>query len=272
MEKSLLAVYKQIFSGRMNEPAWAVHKTTPNHTRELIHCSIPFVGKYYHQEKTKVLLYASAENLSDYCRKRQDYLDCDDYAVNRHRNSFDSSVLNPNVFFPDVHIQPINDGCLAIVALYVYLKFQSIDKISPSEFLEKISFANYGKYTITPEKQNRDYASDPNYLKASHAYIKNDIKILVPDYIIMPKAIYWADRDFIDSIKGNAKIIPIYQINARNINLRIKNYPRTALRELHPELMEWYAHLGSNGISGKTKENFLSIFGYLDDVVQSQMR
>lgn len=272
MEKSLLAVYKQIFSGRMNEPAWAVHKTTPNHTRELIHCSIPFVGKYYHQEKTKVLLYASAENLSDYCRKRQDYLDCDDYAVNRHRNSFDSSVLNPNVFFPDVHIQPINDGCLAIVALYVYLKFQSIDKISPSEFLEKISFANYGKYTITPEKQNRDYASDPNYLKASHAYIKNDIKILAPDYIIMPKAIYWADRDFIDRIKGNAKIIPIYQINARNINLRIKNYPRTALRELHPELMEWYAHLGSNGISGKTKENFLSIFGYLDDVVQSQMR
>lgn len=275
MEKSLLDVYKQIFSNRMNEPAWAVHKTTLNHTRELIHCSIPFVGKYYHQEKTKILLYASAENLSDYCCKGQDYLDCNDYAVNRHRNSFDSSVSKPDVFFPDVHIQPINDGCLAIVALYVYLKFQSIDKILPAEFLERISLANYCKYSIQPDPskpKNQDYAGNPNYLSKSHAYVENDIKILKPDYIIMPKTIYWADRDFVDAVKGDAKIIPIYQINARNINLRIKNYPRIALQELHPELMKWYENLGSNGISGETQKNFLSIFHYLDDVMQNQMR
>ena len=275
MEERLLEVYKQIFSSRMNEPVWAVHKTTPNHTHELIHCSIPFVGKCYHQEKTKILLYASAENLSDYCRKGQDYLDCDDYAINRHKNSFDSSVSKPDVFFPDVHIQPINDGCLAIVALYLYLKFQSIDKILPAEFLERISLANYCKYSIQPDPskpKNLDYAGNPNYLSESHAYVENDIKILKPDYIIMPKTIYWADRDFIDKIKGTAKIIPIYQINARNINLRINEYPKLSIQQLNPVIAGWYKHLGDNRIVGKTKENFLSIFSYLDDIMQSQMR
>lgn len=275
MEKSLLEVYKREFSSRMNEPNWAVHKTTPGHEHELIHCPIPFVGKYYHQEKTRILLYASAENLSDYCGKRQTYLDCDDYAVNRHRNSFNSSVLNPDVFFPNVHIQPINDGCLAIVALYVYLKFQSIGRVTPAEFLEKISFANYCKYTIqsAPSKpKNKDYAGNSSYLAESHVYVENDIKILKPDYIILPKTIYWTDRDFIDCVKGDTKIIPIYQINARNINLRIKNYPRASEQEISPEVMEWYTHLGSNGISWRTKENFLSVFSYLDDVMQNQMR
>lgn len=274
IEKSLLEAYKKEFSSRKNKPDWAVHKTTPGHTHELIHCPVPFVGKSYHREKTKILLYASAENLSDYSSKRLTYLDCDDDAVNRHRNSFNSSVVKPDVFFPDVHIQPITDGGLAIAAFYLYLKFQSTSRILPAEFLEKIALANFCKYTIqsAPGKnQNQDYAGDPEYLAESHAYVETDLRILKPDYIIMPKTIYGADRDFIDSVKENAKIIPIYQINARNINLRIKNYPRKSVRDIPPEVMEWYAHLGSNGISGKTKENFLSVFSYLDEIMQNQM-
>jgi len=281
METALLKAYRQIFAGKGNTPTWAVHKTTPGHTDELVHCPIPFVGRQYAKEKVRLLLYASAENLSDYNSKGKNYLDCDDYAVNRHRNSFDLSVTNPDVFFPDVHIQPISDGCLAIAALYVYMRFQAVDRISPADFLEHIAFANYCKYSIQPglareegrnrkQARNQDHAGNADYLKESHDYIKQDFEILQPDIIIIPKTIYYTDRRFVDQLKGGSRIIPIYQINARNINLRIKHYPRTEEKDLNEVLHEWYKNLGKHGIRNKTKENFLSIFNYIDDVLQHQ--
>lgn len=154
------------------------------------------------------------------------------------------------------------------------MKFQEVDTIAPADFLERISFANYCKYTIQPtsSKPNQDYASWSSYLAESHDYIANDIITLKPDYIIMPKTIYWTDREFIDKVKGTARIIPIYQINARNINLRIKNYPKMQKTDLEVVLADWCEHLNQNGINGKTKENFYSIFRYIDDVMQNQMR
>lgn len=270
MEEQLQKIYRHIFSEKNNIPNWTTHKITVGHTHEAIHCPIPFVGKDYHKETPKILLYASAENLTGY----NGYLDSDEDAINRHRNFYEWSVKKGDTFYPNVHIQPINDGTLALVALYVYMKFQPTDQIKPSEFLERFSFANYCKYTIQSENQNghfknQDYASNAEYLQYSHAYIKADIEILKPDYIIMPKAIYWTDRDFIDDVKGCAKIIPIYQMNARNINLRIKKYPRTPIEELEPVLCDWYKQLHSNGITGKTKENFLSIFAYIDNILQT---
>ena len=273
MEKRLRERYERIFSGKKNEPAWATHKNSSGHTHELIHCPIPFVGRNYEQQKVKILLYASAENLTGY----DGYLDADEDAINRHRNFFEWSIAKADTFFPNVHIQPVNDGCLPIVALYLYMKFQSVDHITPAEFLERIALANYCKYTIQPDTangraRNQDYAGERDYLAQSHAYIKADIETLKPDYIIMPKMIYWADREFIDQIKGTAKIIPIYQMNARNINLRIKKYPKTSVQKLNAVLRQWYIHLEANGIKGKTKENFLSVFAYLDDVFQNNLQ
>ena len=270
MESQLREIYKQIFASRKNEPAWATHKTTVGHTHELVHCPIPFVGKDYAQQSPKILVYASAENLTGYTG----YLDSDEKAINRHRSFFNWSVAEEESFFPNVHIQPINDGALALVALYVYMKFQPVDQVTPAEFLERISLANYCKYTIQPDNEggrfrNQDYANNAEYLQQSHTYIQTDLEALKPDYIIMPKAIYWTDRVFIDQVKGNAKIIPVYQMNARNINLRIKKYPQTPVEELNPVLRSWYEQLHSNGITGKTKENFLSVFAYLDEVLQN---
>ena len=268
MENQLLKIYTQIFASKKNEPEWAMHKATAGHTQELIHCPIPFVGKEYARQKVKILLYASAENLTGY----DGYLDDDQYAIHRHRNFFERSTSNPDTFFPNVHIQPINDGCLPIVALYLYLQFHTIDEIMPAEFLERISLANYCKYTIQSSSQNQDYATNKDYLEHSHEYIKADIETLNPDYIIIPKMIYWTDCEFIDKIKGNAKAIPIYQMNARNINLRIKKHPQKDLAELPPFLCQWYNRLEANGIKGKTKENFLSVFSYLDEVFQEYLR
>lgn len=265
MEKQLLRLYKKIFAEKNNTPTWATHKITPGHEHELVHCSIPFVGKIYNEQDIKILLYASAENLSNYS-KNNGYLDDDDFAINRHRNRYNSSTLKGR-FFPDVHIQPINDGVLLIVALYVYQKYCNNDAVTPSEFLERISVANYCKYTIQSSEKNKDYASNAEYLKESHSYIKQDISILQPDIIIMPKSIYCTDYDFICEVKGSAKILPIYQINARNVNLRIKKYPITPQEELNNVIAKWYDNLESNGFKRNTKKNFLSIFKYIDECI-----
>lgn len=258
MEKELLEAYRRIFAERKNEPDWAVKKHTSScESEELVHCTIPFIGKAYSEQKTKILIYASAENLRGY----DGYLDNDEEAVNRHRNFFNDSSKRDR-FFPNVHIQPFDNGYLTIIALYIYLKkCQNIEQMKPAEFLERISFANYGKYTIE-SSTNTDYAKDPKKLAASHEYIAQDLKILRPDVIVMPGTIYHTDRDFVDRHKGNAEIIPIYQINDRNINFRISRYAPADINNLHSVVFDWYRNLKDN----RTTDNFLSVFTYLDEI------
>lgn len=276
MEKTLLEAYKRIFESKNNEPSWAVHKTSDGHTNELIHCSIPFVGKQYAEQKLRILIYASAENLTGYCG----HLDNDDYAINRHRNKFNETAGKKDYFFPNVHIAPVEDGCLAIVALYVFMKFEKIDKIEPIDFFEMIAFGNYCKYSEVlkvkaKREKNKDHASSSSQLEASREYIEKDFEVLKPDFVIMPKTIYDRKRKFIDGIKGEAKIIPVYQINAGNINRIIKKkFPvakddrGTVVAKLDSIIQEWYDHLGSNGISGKTKDNYISVFAHIDEVLE----
>ena len=273
MVKNLLfKAYEEVFQSKNHSPDWAVHKIDPHNSNELIHCPIPFVGKDYLHQKTKILLYASAENLSKYHLNNTPYLDDDEFAINRHRIFFEESVKKFNVFYPDVHIQPITDGGLALVTYYIYCKLNGFQELLPAEFLEKICFANYCKYTISgiyssTGKQNLDYASNQKLLEHSHKYIEADISFLSPDYIVIPKTIYEADRSFIDSIKGNAQVIPIYQINSKNINMRIKVYPPVNERDLDPRIRNWWLHLSDGVLKGKTQQNYLSVFNYIDDVL-----
>lgn len=64
LTNELQKTYREISRAKENNPQWAVHKTS--NTQELVHCPIPFVGKRYADQPVKVLLYASAENLSNY--------------------------------------------------------------------------------------------------------------------------------------------------------------------------------------------------------------
>ena len=263
MEKELLEAYHRIFTGKGNEPDWAVHKAAPGREAELVHCPIPFVGKEYASQKTRILVYASAENLSRY----NGYLDDDGFAINRHRRYFDASA--PDRFFPNVHIQPFSNGYLPIIAFYVYLKYQDAARLTPAAFSERIAFANYGKYTIQPdagENRNQDYAGSRRKLGQSHEYVRQDLGILRPDVIIMPASIYKADRAFVDENKGNAAILPIYQILPRTIASRkmIRRYAPADPGKLHPAVLDWYRHLKD----GRTKDNFLSVFTYLDAVME----
>ena len=261
--------YRQIFEVQKSEGSisWAQHKkSNPN---ELVSPTIPFVGKDYLAQKTKILLYASAENLVGY----NGYLDDDSYAINRHRSWFDSKNCD---FFPKVHIAPITDGSLVIVLRYICDQLGIDMPNDPREFLETISFANFGKFSIKPKegtKRNIDYPLDKSKLDCSMPYIESDLKILRPDIIVMFKTIYTTERSLIDEWKGDAQIISLTQINARTVNTNLKRrYAPKDEAELSPVIRDWYdsKHFYKNKFTNKTHKNFLSVFTYLDNILKQK--
>lgn len=258
--------YQSIFSQKGNAPAWAYRKISS--PAKPIHCPIPFIGKRYFEQPVKILLYASAENLNGY----NGYLDDDLFALHRHRYYFDRSLQDPDLFFPWVHIAPINNGALVLCAFYIMSKLVPLQDTDPAAFLETISFGNYGKYTICPTvgSRNIDYAAQPDKLMESQDYVAADIEVLKPDYIIMVGTTYHGagkQKAFMDRIKGNAKIIPIYQITPTTINSPIlfRKHGTARLQNLHPTLVRWYSHFHAGAISGKY---FLSVFPYLDHIME----
>ena len=84
---------------------------------------------------------------------------------------------------------------------------------------------------------------------------------------------YEADRVFIDQHKGHAVIVPIHQINTRVINLHIApKHSRYDIERLPRSVQVWYERLQQEGMTGKNKENFLSVFTYLDSVLEHDLR
>ncbi len=264
-EDLLASKYRKIFKNKNPNPKWAYKKKS--NQSELIHCAIPFVGHNYLNSSPKILLYASAENLTGY----NGHLDNDNKALYRHRDHYESSIGKD--FFPDVHIAPITDGSLLVVTLYC-LKQIGFSKAlnSPRDLIELISFANFCKYSIY-SKKNKDYANNINKLSESLEYVKADIEILLPDILILPKSIYEHNKIKTEllSYKKNMQIIPIYQINASVINRTIKKKYKKK-RGLDGDVRKWYSQLGKNSITGKTKENFLSVFTYIDSLFINQKK
>lgn len=283
----LLAKYEEIMAKK--SPDWAVRKR--NSTSELVRCTIPFVGKNYEAQEKKILVYASAENLSGYYPGNKgwegDWLDDDEQAENRHRRCFERENTAAD-FFPHVHLQPMNNGCLATAVYYIANKLLNVSAKTPCEFYETIAFANYGKYSIETKKQrslrlkdetggsgaNIDYAGRKELLEISHDFISADISELKPDFIIIPKSIYDADKVFIDSVKGDAVIVPIYQINAGVINRHIaKSFDKYDEKGLSADVRTWYNAMEKDGMGkgSKTKENYLAVFSHLDDVIKNKL-
>ena len=253
--------YKEIFSAQENRPDWAVEKSNGE---GIVHPCIPFVGDNYRQ--TRILLYASAENLVHY----HGYLDDDKLAVNRYRSDFDNS--NRDKFFPDVHIQPINDGGLVNILGYVAMKLIPDFKFNtPRELLEGTSFANFGKFSIGGLSKNKDYASDKRKVEQSLEYIRADLSVLQPKLLIMPSTIHnHANvKNMLRNEYPQIKVITIYQISHFNIDAknRLGRFPQKAKKELGI-LADWQDHFGG-GLTGKRRDNFLSFYTYLDDKIEN---
>ena len=256
--------YKNIFELDKKKPSWAVKKKTKE---ENIYPAIPFVGKSY--TNTKLLLYASAENLTYYEQGNDNWLDNDATALYRRDISNGS-------FFPKVHISPVQDGSLLIVAAYILKKLGiHLEYSNPFEFIENIAVDNFGKFSIKTEKegsnkrrQNVDYAKNIDKIRESFDYIKSDLKILKPEILILPRTIYFHDEvnQLIKSILPECLVLPIYQINSGIINrLLAKKYEKKSIDDLEETLIDWQSKL-RNGITGKTNENFRAVYTYLDKI------
>lgn len=307
--ETLLQRYSDIMQEKGTTPDWAVHKVKK--PDELVKCTIPFVGRDYASQKTKILVYASAENLEGYyLRDGVSWpidLDDDSIATNRHRYCFDEwcnrqdsprQDISPQAdrnlrqnddFFPYVHLGPIENGALSTSVLHIASKLGVIGSVTPREFYDTIAFANYSKYSLEtehqyyhrtgltidslepgekPSKSNIDIAEDKDRLRESHDFIRVDIEILKPDYVIIPRKIFETDLMFFHKAADGAKIVPIFQMMPWVFNRYIiKKYPKYNQEDLHPTVRTWYTKLSKDGIVGKTKENYLAVFSHLDDVM-----
>lgn len=289
-ERTLLREYQKIHNNQKDEIAkWAVHKIRTDKKDETVVPTIPFIGKRYFEQDKRILVYASAENLANYCYGEisdRPWLDDDEKAGNRHRLCFDNQEAQTKVI-PYVHCGPMDTGLLLTAVMYLVwkLNISDISNISPREFCETICFGNYGKYSIETKEQERkrkgndkkrlnkniDYAGNIDLMSASHSFIETDIKELKPDYIILPATMYNSAKKFIDSIKGTAKIIPIMQMLASNVNnhiapnkKRINKYKCYTVEELHPTIQNVYREMTDVSLN-----NYLYVFGYLDTVLST---
>ena len=260
--------YYELFEDKENID-WATRRYDENNceTEDIISPSIPFIGNNYPSDGGGFLIYGSAENHS--WHKRYDkYLDRNDVAIDRYRKRYDDDTKDK--FYPIIGIQPLTNGGLTLAAFYIYRELTG-DKsaITPRDFYEKIACANYGKFTIKPEDpknpKNTDYANDEKTLQFSLEYVKADLEILKPKYVIMPKTIYDNVEEDLKCFLQGVTVIPIYQINAQTINRLIKkNYPK---KEIEGKVInEWYNELSA--ITGKTKENYKCVFTYLDEAIE----
>ena len=250
--------YKTIFKDE-KKPKWTVKKI--ENTSEPIHPAIPFVGENY--DKTKLIVYASAENLSFYKKDEDGYLDNDNKSIYRRYN-----YININKYFTQLHCGPIDCGQLLIVSAYILKCLNNkISYKNPHEFLSYIAADNFGKFSKVGNKNN-DYAGNINYLKYSFKYIEADLSILKPNIIILPHQIYSFSevKELIKKHSPSCLCFPIYQMNAHNINNknRISKYPKRKKENIDPILLEWHEKITDTRIP---KNNFLSVYNYLDYIV-----
>lgn len=262
-EKRLIEKYSTIFHKEKN-PDWVVIKKS--NSTEIVHPPIPFVGKSYND--LKILLYASAENLTYYTEQEKpvNYLDEDLIAINRHKYCFEN--CSNNKFFPHVHIEPVNNGALMLIVAYIVKKIKEKEFENPFELAENIAIANFGKYSINTKKKNIDYAKDYNKIEKSIEYIKVDLQTLMPNIVIIPESIikHHAIRKIIKSIIPNSLIIPIMQITPTTINTQLaKKYKKKTPNEIGA-LNEWHKNINGK-IKGKIKENYYSVYTYLDEII-----
>lgn len=268
--------YKKIFKDPKNRPDWAVKRS--DRKDQIIHPSIPFIGKNY--KNRRLLLYASAENLSHYNEKGQDYLNKSSFTINRHRQFYEThkNDINEDKPFPDIHIAPVNNGELLVVTAYILKILDNpVKSALPVELLEDIAVGNFGKFSMTGKK-NIDYAGSLSKLRYSIEYVKKDLNILKPEILIIPKTIYNHKeiKQIIDSIVPNCYIIPIYQINPRVVNCHIASEKRMGFKlkktkEIDEIINDWHAKLSKGVFRKKSNENFYSVYSYLDKVIKNAL-
>jgi hypothetical protein len=148
---------------------------------------IPLVGKKYDKAEKKILLYATAQNLSpgnatEYCKNMNKlterlYYPWDDFSKKYPENGLK---------YYDISISPYASGVLpALIGVFLYAQFKIAIK-NLSQIHDHVAISNYYKFSFN--KGSKDIhpnnLKDPTeYYKLNDDLVEAEIKVLQPDYI-----------------------------------------------------------------------------------------
>jgi len=254
--------YEKLFK-KNHYPRWA-YRQPP---------SIPFIGNNYSEQAMKCLVYASAENLT-YLNQEHVY-DINKLKRKQKFNRHRELSRKPD-HFTKIHLEPINNGSLLIVARYVLarLGYDKNYSASPISFLEQISTGNFGKFSIKADS-NQDYASSFSHLRESLDYVLSDIEILQPDILIIPSSIWrfaGIHRKLQPQLRSGVKIIKIYQTNRQviggHIGQALKLMPNFKPASF-PFCESWLNKITDTGINRTEMEKYIKWLNYyFSDLVE----
>lgn len=222
LEKTLLEQYQDIYKKR-TAPYWAAHYYPP----------IPLIGKNYRSAPIKILAYTGTESRSIIFERgrKAHIIDKLDNDVLWYRHRYFLNYDDKDNFFPFVHNEPIDNGSLPTVLKYIVEHFKCREQfgLEPRDLLEQITTGHFGKFIVN-NPIDRDYYRNSKKLSQSMDYISEDIKLLQPDIIIIPKTIsdVFGD-DLVDKFKKimraigrkEMSIMKLYKINKQTIRCHI---------------------------------------------------
>lgn len=231
--------------------------------------TIPFIGKSYFSQKTKIALYASAENLSHYERRPETtpFFLGNDSAWNRHHAA---NLEGWDKFFPRVHIGPVEDGSLLCAVLFICDRLGLEYPKDPGLFLENLVVGNVGKYSISGNT-NKDYARSIKMLKPSVPYFQIDLEILQPEILVLPQTIYTHKivKTLISRVLPKATIIPVPQFNSTVVNIHLKKNKEVG-SQLAKKWQETILDEWTNHLTGYAKGFPYRYFAELETVLQKK--
>ena len=226
---------------------------------------MPLVGKKYKPGKG-LLIYASAENLTwlndnptpEYFRTNK--------AWNRYRVQYEKYGRHSKQFFPKVGIQPITDGGLFAAGLFVAQKMGLPVRMRPRAFLETIAVSNWCKFSIKTDT-NQDYITDIKKLTESLPYVINEISILQPRIVLIPKAIwrYPVLRAAMFGASPHTRFLAVPQFNAMVVNFHLNEYIRAAV-QLKKKYKDTYLARWMSNLCRINKDNAWRYIAMLEDV------
>lgn len=252
LAETLIARYRATFT---KTPEWAWEYEP----------SIPLIGEKFKPGRG-LLVYASAENLTwmngtdppSYFREPDVW--------NRYRVQRDMDVRDSHdKFFPDIGIQPANDGGLFAAALFVSQRLGLPTADDPRELLETVVITNWCKFTIKIDT-NVDYINNLKKLIDSLPFVVGELAELQPAVVLLPFQV-WRKPVLQLAMRGaspHTRFVPIFQCNPRVTNNRLKSFDSQAKslrrREADTALETWMANL-----VGFNDDNAWRYLAFLDE-------
>jgi len=249
IESKIVSRYKERFE-KDGFPNWAFQYFPP----------APHVGNDIPLKNVICLAYGSAENLTNsFCQPKAELNRLNEAQWYRHR-----FFRKNDEYFPNLHIQPIENGSLLIAVRYILALLGYDEEFSntPKNFIEEIVVGNFSKYSIRAKKN-----IDPikfQYLKESLEYVSLDLEEIKPDILILPKTIFdfSAIRKLIlGLLKKGSRIVPIYQTNRRVIGGRALNKQIDVDNSRKPYdfsfQQPWINSISNSGINSNEMKKYL---------------